>query len=156
MKPQDALSIGDLEWMARRHLPRVLFEAIASGVEDEVGLATNRAAFDRLYFLPRACADVRQRQQAASLFGQNFASPFGIAPTGVAGLFRRDAETMLARAAASAGVPLILSGASMRQLEALRRWHQQAPGSNCIPPRIPAFRMTCCAAPKRLASPRWC
>ncbi len=110
-------SVPDLERLARRRLPRVLYEAIESGVEDEVGLATNAEAFRRQRFLPRVGVDVRERRQGVSLWGSAFASPFGIAPTGIAGVFRRDAELMLAEAARDAHIPLILSGASMVGLE---------------------------------------
>ena len=105
MKIGDALSIGDIERLAKRRLPRVVYEGIASGVEDERGLLHNEAEFHRYRLVPRAFADVTKRDQSASLFGRSYASPFGISPTGVAGIFRRDAELMLARAASEARIP---------------------------------------------------
>ena len=116
-KRREPLSIGDFERLARRRLPRVLFETIESGVEDELCLATNREAFRRHRFVPRACADVAVRSQAMPLFGVEHSSPFGIAPTGIAGTFRRNAELFMARAAAAAGIPFILSGACMVSME---------------------------------------
>lgn len=118
-KRAEPLSIGDFERLARRRLPRVLFETIESGVEDELCLATNREAFRRHRFVPRACTDVTERSQATTLLGVEHRSPFGIAPTGIAGTFRRDAELFLARAAAKAGIPFILSGACMTSMEAI-------------------------------------
>jgi len=117
----DALSIGDVERLAKRRLPRVVYEGIVSGVEDERGLARNEAEFHRYRLLPRAFADVTKRDQTASLFGRTFASPFGVSPTGIAGIFRRDAELMLARAASEARVPFVMSGASMVSIERLAR-----------------------------------
>ena len=112
-----ALSIDDFTRLAKQHLPRILFETIESGVEDELCLASNEAAFRQHRFLPRSFVDVADRDQSAVLFGTRHASPFGIAPTGIAGVFRRGAELMLAEEAASAEVPLILSGASMCALD---------------------------------------
>lgn len=117
LRRREPLSIADFERLARRRLPRVLFETIESGVEDELCLATNLDSFRRHRFLPRACNDVALRNQAVPLFGVEHRSPFGIAPTGIAGTFRRDAELFLARAAAEAGVPFILSGACMVPME---------------------------------------
>ena len=126
MRADRAISIADFVSMARRRLPRILFETIESGVEDELCLAANEAAFGKHLLLPRSFVDVADRDQSAVLFGARHAAPFGIAPTGIAGVFRRGAEMMLARAAATAGIPLILSGASMSALE---RVAAIAPGS---------------------------
>ena len=111
------LSIADFEALARRRLPRVLFETIESGVEDELCLTGNRDAYRRHRFVPRVAVDVAERSQATPLFGVAHRSPFGVAPTGIAGTFRRGAELFLAQAAAQAGVPFILSGACMAPLE---------------------------------------
>lgn len=121
MRIGDALSIGDIERLARRRLPRVVYEGIASGVEDERGLIRNEAEFHRYQLLPRAFADVTKRDQSTSLFGRTYASPFGISPTGIAGIFRRDAELMLASVASEARVPFVMSGASMVSIERMSR-----------------------------------
>lgn len=121
MKIGEALSIGDIERLAKRRLPRVVYEGIASGVEDEHGLIRNEAEFRRFRLLPRHLVDVSKRDQSTSLFGRTYASPFGISPTGVAGIFRRDAELMLAQAAANANVPFVMSGASMVSIERMAR-----------------------------------
>jgi isopentenyl diphosphate isomerase/L-lactate dehydrogenase-like FMN-dependent dehydrogenase len=121
MKIADALSIGDIELLAKRRLPRVLYEGIASGVEDEHGVLRNERALAQFRLLPRHLVDVSKRDQSVTLFGGRYTSPFGISPTGVAGIFRRDAELMLAQAAANARVPFIMSGASMVSIERIAR-----------------------------------
>jgi len=74
--------------------------------------------------------DVSKRDQSAVLFGRTYASPFGISPTGGAGLFRRGADLMLAEAAAEANIPYIMSGASNDSIEAAAKiapnnaWYQ--------------------------------
>jgi (S)-mandelate dehydrogenase len=121
VKIGDALSIGDIERLAKRRLPRVVYEGIASGVEDEFGLKRNEDEFHRYRLLPRHLVDVSHRDQSTTLLGRTYASPFGISPTGVAGIFRHDAELMLAQAASAANVPFVMSGASMVSIERVAR-----------------------------------
>jgi L-lactate dehydrogenase (cytochrome)/(S)-mandelate dehydrogenase len=116
--------------MAKRRLPKVAFDFIEGGLEDERGLDRNTAAFHKHHLLPRYLVDVSKRDQSATIFGQTFSSPFGISPTGSAGLFRRGADMMLAEAAREANIPYIMSGASNDTIEDAARvapknaWYQ--------------------------------
>ena len=121
MKLERALNVADLEAMARRRLPRILYDVIASGTEGEGALERNTSAFDAYQFLPRYLLDVEQRDLGRELFGRRYALPFGLGPTGFAGLFRPGADGMMARAAAAADIPFILSGASVAALEDVAR-----------------------------------
>ncbi|HET6307181.1 MAG TPA: alpha-hydroxy acid oxidase [Rhodopila sp.] len=112
-----AINIDDLKRMAKRRLPRIMFDFIEGGVEDEVGLRTNAEALRTLRLVPRYYVDTSRREQRASLFGRSYASPFGIAPTGMAGAFRRDAELYLSQAAKEADIPYLMSGASNASME---------------------------------------
>ncbi len=112
-----AINIEDLHRIARRKLPRIIFDYIEGGVEDEHGLSRNEAAFQKHRLLPRYLVDVSKRDQSATLFGRTYASPFGISPTGGVGLYRREGEVMLAEAAAAANVPYIMSGGSNASME---------------------------------------
>ena len=112
-----AINIDDLKRLAKRRLPKIMFDFIEGGVEDEVGLRTNAQAFRDLRLVPRYYVDTSKRTQAATLFGRTYASPFGIAPTGMAGAFRRDAELYLAQASAETDVPYLMSGASNASME---------------------------------------
>ena len=103
--------------MAKRRLPKIAFDFIEGGLEDERGLERNTSAFHKHQLLPRYLVDVSKRDQSQTIFGQKFASPFGISPTGGAGLFRRGADLMLAEAAADANIPYIMSGASNDSIE---------------------------------------
>jgi (S)-mandelate dehydrogenase len=118
MKIEDAVNIDDLRRLARRRLPRVVFDFIEGGVEDEHCLEANESSFARHRIVPRYMVDISRRDQSAALFGHDYASPFGIAPTGLAALFRADADLILARAAAAANIPFIMSGASTASIEA--------------------------------------
>lgn len=125
MRIADAVNIDDLRRLARRRLPRVVFDFIEGGVEDEHCLAVNEASFARRRIVPRYMVEVHRRSQAATLLGRGYASPFGIAPTGLAALFRADADLILAKAAVAANIPFIMSGASTASMEAAA---QVAPG----------------------------
>ncbi|HVB81456.1 MAG TPA: alpha-hydroxy acid oxidase [Candidatus Binataceae bacterium] len=118
MNVHNAVNIDDLRRLARRRLPRIVFDFIEGGVEDERCLVANETSFARHRLVPRYLVEVGRRDQSAALFGHSYASPFGIAPTGLAALFRADADLMLARAAAAANIPFIMSGASTASLEA--------------------------------------
>ncbi len=113
-----AINIDDLKRMAKRRLPKIMFDFIEGGAEDEVGLRTNANAFRDLRLVPRYYIDTARREQKATLFGRTYASPFGIAPTGMAGAFRKDAELYLAQTAQEADVPYLMSGASNASMEA--------------------------------------
>jgi isopentenyl diphosphate isomerase/L-lactate dehydrogenase-like FMN-dependent dehydrogenase len=112
-----AFNIADLREMARRRLPKGLFEFVDRGTEDEVSLRNNRAVFERIRFKPRTLVDVSGRSQEVTLFGERHKMPVGIAPTGTAGLWWHEGETALARAAAEAGVPFTLATGSMTAME---------------------------------------
>ena len=118
MNVEKAVNIEDLHRMAKRRLPKIAFDFIEGGLEDERGLERNTSAFHKHQLLPRYLVDVSKRDQSATLFGHVYASPFGISPTGGAGLFRRGADLMLAEAAAKANIPYIMSGASNDLIEA--------------------------------------
>ena len=117
MRIDQAVNIEDLHRMAKRRLPKIAFDFIEGGLEDERGLKRNTSAFHKHQLLPRYLVDVSKRDQTATLFGHTYASPFGISPTGGAGLFRRGADLMLAEAAAKANIPYIMSGASNDSIE---------------------------------------
>ena len=85
-----------------------------AGSRTSAGSKRNTSAFHKHQLLPRYLVDVSKRDQTQTIFGQTFASPFGISPTGGAGLFRRGADLMLAEAAADANIPYIMSGAEQR------------------------------------------
>ncbi len=113
----NAINIEDLRQLARRRIARIVFDYIDGGVEDEAGLLRNREAFSRWRLVPHYLQDISRRQQTASLFGRDYASPFGIAPTGLAAFAHPGADLLLAQAAAEANVPFIMSGAATASIE---------------------------------------
>lgn len=125
MNYREAINIDDLRDIARRRLPRFVFEYVDGGAEDERTLAGNRDAFARLRFRPRTLVDVSSRDSSATLLGARSALPVVVGPTGLNGLCWRDGDMALARAAAAAGVPFAMSTVSMSFIEDIAR---EAPG----------------------------
>jgi L-lactate dehydrogenase (cytochrome)/(S)-mandelate dehydrogenase len=118
MRLDQVINLEDVRILARKNLPLIAFDFIDGGVDGEVALERNRAAFDRYKLLPRYLVDVEKRHQKVTLFGHEYASPFGISPMGIAGFFRPGADLMLARAAASFDLPYMMSSASCDSIEA--------------------------------------
>ena len=112
-----AHNIHDLRRLAQRRLPKVAWDYLERGAEDDITMTANRVALERILFRPRTLVDVSARSLQHTLFGKTYTAPFGIAPTGAAGLYCHDADVALARAAATAGVPFVLSTASFVAME---------------------------------------
>ena len=121
MNLKHAYNIADLREIARRRLPRIAWDFLERGAEDDITLHRNRAVFDEIKLKPRTLVDVSGRLLATSLFGTTYNAPFGIAPMGAAGLYCFEADMALARAAETAGIPFVLSTASFVELERVAR-----------------------------------
>lgn len=111
------LCLDDFEARARRHLPQAIFGYIAGAVETNASLQLNRDSFQDYAFVPNALVDVSKRSQELTLFGKTYASPIGIAPMGLSALSAYRGDLVLAKAAARAGIPMIMSGSSLIRLE---------------------------------------
>ena len=123
------LSLDDFGHAARRRLPRMLYGFVAGACETDASLRDNRDAFAEWGFVPRMLVDTTARGTVTELLGRRYAAPFGIAPMGAMGLLAYRADLVLARAAAAAGLPMVLSATSLSPLEAVRRegptaWYQ--------------------------------
>jgi len=120
-----AFSIEDLRTIARKRLPRAIFEFYDGGAEDEVTLRDNLEAFKRVRILPRALNDVSKVDLSCELVGGPAAMPLAIAPTGAANFGRHGADIAIARAAAAMGLPYALSTSATTTIEQIA---QAAPG----------------------------
>jgi len=130
------LALDDFEEPARRYLPRPMFGYVSGGTETNASLRANRASFDEIEFSPRVLVDVSGRTAKTTLFGRGYDAPFGFAPMGGTSMAAYRGDIVLARAAAEAHVPMIMSGASLTRLEEVRAagstaWFQAyLPGDN--------------------------
>jgi len=118
-------NVFDLRAAAKKRLPRGVFEFVDRGTEDEVALANNRAAFERLKLKHRALVDMSDRTMETTLFGKPWSMPLAIAPTGVAGMCWYHGELELAKAAAAAKIPFTLATGAMTPMEEVA---EKAPG----------------------------
>jgi L-lactate dehydrogenase (cytochrome)/(S)-mandelate dehydrogenase len=125
-----AYSIGALRGLARKALPRPIFDFADGGAEDEHTLRRNEAAFQEIELLPHPLSGAAERDLSISLFGKQLSMPVVVGPTGLAGLFWPDGEVSTARAAQAAGTAYCLSHGSVCTLEQLSacgaspRWMQ--------------------------------
>lgn len=117
IRPRFPVSLEDLERKARATLSREAYDYVAGGAGAELTMRANREAFERWQIVPRMLKDIAERDLTATLFGTRIPFPFLVAPIGVQGILHRDGEVAVARAAASIGVPMVLSTASSKPLE---------------------------------------
>lgn len=110
-------TVEDLRRIARRRLPRGVFDYIDGGAEDELTMAGNSEAYRRLTFSPRVLRDVSQVDISSSLLGRKLAYPLVLAPTGFTRIAHPQGELAVARAAKRAGLPYALSTLGTRSIE---------------------------------------
>ncbi len=111
------LSLNDFEQKARHILPRPVYAYVAGGSEDEFTLGDNRRVFQEYGLVSRMLREVSKRSIKTTLFGQEWAAPFGIAPMGLSALSSYRGDLALTRAAKQAGIPMVVSGTSMVRME---------------------------------------
>ena len=125
------LSIEDLRALARRRIPRAIFDYADGGSYQETTLKANAADLDAIQLRPRVMIDVSDIKLATTLVGAETSMPLAIAPTGLCGLYHADGEILGARAAAAFGIPFCLSTMSICSIEDVRAasdqpfWFQQ-------------------------------
>jgi (S)-mandelate dehydrogenase len=126
----DCYSIDDLRLLARKRLPRAIFEFFDGGAEDEITLRANALAFDDWRWRPHVLRDVSQVSLQQTLWGQEMAMPVAIAPTGGGGFGHHDADLALAKAAARHQIPYSLSSSATTHMKTIaqkaggRLWFQ--------------------------------
>ena len=119
MKLQRANNVADLRLMARRRLPRPVFDYIDGGADDEVSLRRNVTAFADYELVPDVLTDVSAIRTETRIFGQPSRWPLMLSPTGLTRMFHGHAELAVARAAARHGLIYSLSTLGTTRLEEL-------------------------------------
>ena len=112
-----AVNVEDLRELARRRLPRVVFNYIDGGAEGEWTLHENRRAFDAVTFRPRSAIAVPACDLRTRVLGTDMSMPLLLAPVGYLRVMHPDGEIAAARAAGTAGIGMILSTVSGHRLE---------------------------------------
>lgn len=110
-------SFDDARRIAKRRLPRMVFDYIDGAAGTEYGEQLNRATMRDLWLQPRVLQDVEHRSISATLFGDETKLPFGIAPMGMCNLTSPSADKFLAALAARHHVPVGVSTVASTSLE---------------------------------------
>ena len=110
-------TVLDYRELARRRLPRQLFDYIDGGAYEEATMRANLADLEAVLLRQIVMRDVSVRDPAVEVLGQRLALPIVLAPVGLAGMFARRAEVQAARAAEAAGVPFVESTVSICGIE---------------------------------------
>lgn len=113
----ELINTFDFEAAARERLDRMAFDYYASGAHDEITLAENHAAYDRLRLRYRVLRGTGERDLATPLLGSRLAMPILAAPTAFQRMAHPDGELATARACGAAGTAMILSTLSTTPLE---------------------------------------
>src|SRR5262245_12153090 len=112
-----AYNVEDLRQMAKKRLPRGIFEYIDGAAEDGIALQHNREVYRSLKIKNRVLKDISGRSTATEIFGKKIAMPYAISPTASAGLMSEGGEVGLAKAAARMGIPCTIATNSLTPME---------------------------------------
>ena len=104
-----AATIWDLRQVARRHVPRAVFDYVDGAAETETSLRRSREAFARVEFVPSVLRDVSAVDASTTILGRPAALPIVFAPTGFTRLMNHEGEPAVARVAGQLGIPYTLS-----------------------------------------------
>ena len=116
----------DARQIARRRVPKMMFDFVDGSSGDESGEKLNRSTLERVRLLPRVLRNVDQRTLSKNFLGIPASLPFGIAPMGMCNLFWPDADRILAAEAAHRQIPVCLSSAGSTTIENMQ---EQANGN---------------------------
>lgn len=139
MRTAHVVNIADFRALARRRLPRVIFDYVDGGADDEITLAANDRAFRDVVFRPRQCVGTASVDLRTTVLGTTFELPLLLAPIGFCRMLYPRGESASARAAHAAGTAYILSTFSGERLEDVRAatsgplWYQlYVPGGRAV------------------------
>jgi len=114
---QRCVTVDDFRRIAKRRIPRGVFDYIDGGAEDERTLSGNSSSFSRLEWRPRVLRDVSRLDTTTTILGESLSMPLILAPTGHTRIADSQGELAVARAAERAGVPYSLSTMGTRSIE---------------------------------------
>jgi len=110
-------NIEDLRVIARKRVPKALFDYVDGGSYDELTLANNRNDLNAIRLRQRVLVDTSKRDLSTTMMGEKVKMPVAIAPTGLTGLLHGDGEILAARAAEAMGIKFCLSTMSICSIE---------------------------------------
>jgi len=119
MDARNSYSVDALRELSRRRLPRMIFDFVDGGSDDEITCHRNVSRFDDIEFLPRVLRPVSEPDMSVDLFGHKLSLPIVVAPTGLSGMLWPHGEVQVARACAKAGSIMTVSHATTIDLPEL-------------------------------------
>jgi L-lactate dehydrogenase (cytochrome) len=120
-------TINDYRELARRRLPRQLFDYIDGGAYEEATMRSNVSDLESVLLRQVVMRDVSVRDQRTEVLGQSLEMPVILAPVGLGGMFAPRAEVQAARAAERAGIPFVESTVSIAGIEEVARATSKPP-----------------------------
>lgn len=133
-------SVSDLARKAKKRIPNVAWQYLESGTGKDNSMNRNREALDEITFLPRFIRGKIDVDLKTTLFGREYAMPFGIAPMGLCGLVWPNAESILARSARNSGIPYTLSTVATQIPETIGPEVGDMGWFQLYPPKVPEIR----------------
>ena len=146
-------SASDYRELARRRLPRQLFDYVDGGAYDETTMRANVSDLEDVLLRQVVMRDVSVREQAVEVLGQKLAMPVVLGPVGLAGMFARRAEVQAARAAEAAGVAFVESTVSICGIEEVARATGRPPWFQLYVMRDRAYAEDLIARARAVGSP---
>ena len=146
-------TVLDYRELARRRLPRQLFDYLDGGAYEEATMRANVKDLERVLLRQVVMRDVSVREQEIEVLGQRLALPVILAPVGLGGMFARRAEVQAARAAERAGIPFVESTVSICGIEEVSRSTPRPPWFQLYVMRDRAYVEQLIARAQAAASP---
>jgi len=112
-------SVDAMRNVARRRLPRMLFDFVDGGSDDEITRSRNVSRFNEIEFAPKVLQRTPDLDLTTQVLGQRLSMPVVVAPTGLSGLLWQRGEMAVAQACAEAGVIMTVSHATTVEMEEL-------------------------------------
>jgi L-lactate dehydrogenase (cytochrome) len=144
---------ADYRELARRRLPRQLFDYVDGGAYDETTMRANVGDLQDVLLRQVVMRDVSVRDPSVEVLGQRLALPLVLAPVGLAGMMAPRAEVQAARAAEAAGVPFVESTVSICSIEEVARATSTPPWFQLYVMRDRAYAEDLIARARSVGSP---
>lgn len=113
----DPINIHDMQTLAKKRLPRLLYDYLDGGTHDELTLEANLGDFDRLKFVPAVLNDVSKVDLGTTIFGERLSMPLILGPVGSLGVLSRLGDIATAKAAEACGITSCLSTTAVSSVE---------------------------------------
>lgn len=110
--------VADMRRTASRRIPKFAFDYLDNGIGSNLALRNNRNSLDRVKLVPRYLVEKSYVPECyASILGQSFSQPFGVAPIGLGGIIWPNVAQHLAEASRASNIPFCLSGFATALIE---------------------------------------